>query len=143
MEIEIKQLTTVTHEKLNAINSLLPVLLENATLLTYENLSELVNSDNTYIFVAEENEKIVGMLTLIIYKIPTGSKAWIEDVVVDKSTQGKGIGKLLVEHAISYAKTIDIKKINLTSNPIRVAANILYQKLGFTKRETNVYRLEL
>ncbi|MDR2917559.1 MAG: GNAT family N-acetyltransferase [Tannerella sp.] len=134
---------TVTQKILNEVNLLLPVLSENISSLTYDDLSELINSDNTYIFVAEDNGKIVGMLTLIIYKIPTGPKAWIEDVVVDKSTQGKGIGKLLVEHAISYARTIDIKKINLTSSPFRVAANILYQKLGFIKRETNVYRLDL
>jgi ribosomal protein S18 acetylase RimI-like enzyme len=80
-------------------------------------------------------------MTLVFNKIPTGDKLWIEDVVVDKVARGKGLGKELIQFAIKYAKNKNVKTINLTSSPERVAANKLYQKLGFMLRETNVYRL--
>ena len=143
MEIKVKQLTTVTQDVFNKINYLLPVLSEGIPLLTYDKLIDIVNSDNTTVFVAEENEEIVGMLTFVTYRIPSGLKAWIEDVVVDDTKQGKGIGRALVERAIEYANQLNICKIDLTSSPNRVAANILYQKIGFVKRETNVYRFLL
>jgi GNAT superfamily N-acetyltransferase len=141
--LKIKQLTTVNQKVLNKINSLLPELFENASVLSLQQLEEMINDDNTTIFIAEENEEIIGMLTFVIYRIPSGLKAWIEDVVVDKEYQGKGIGKILVQRAIDYAKELGINKIDLTSSLFRVAANILYPKLGFKKRETNVYRLEI
>ena len=141
--MEIKQLTTATQDVLSRINSLLSVLTENLPLLTYDNLVEIIDSDNTTVFVAEENGEIAGMLTFVTYRIPSGQKAWIEDVVVDKSKQGKGVGKALVERAIEYAEQLNISKVDLTTAPFRVAANILYQKIGFIKRETNVYRLQM
>ena len=141
--MEIKQLTTATQDVLSKINSLLSVLTENLPLLTYDNLVEIIDSDNTTVFVAEENGEIAGMLTFVTYRIPSGQKAWIEDVVVDKSKQGKGVGKALVERAIEYAEQLNISKVDLTTAPFRVAANILYQKIGFIKRETNVYRLQM
>ena len=140
MGIKVNQLTTASHDVLNAINSLLPVLSEEIQLLTYDKLFEIINSDNTTIFVAEENGEIVGMMTFVTYRIPSGLKAWIEDVVVDNSKQGKGIGIALIEKAIEYANQLNIIKIDLTTAPFRVAANALYQKIGFIKRETNVYR---
>ena len=141
MKIEIKELVSFTEEQLEVINSLLQVLTENTPLLTYDALSEIISANNTYVFIAEYNEKIIGMLTLVTYRIPSGAKAWIEDVAVDKTYHGKGIGRSLTEHAISHAKSLNIRKIDLTSSPDRVAANILYQKIGFLKRETNYYRL--
>ena len=140
MGIIIKQLTSASQDVLNKINSLLPVLSENVQLLTINNLEEIINSDNSTVFIAEDNGEIVGMMTFVTYRIPSGPKAWIEDVVVDKSKQGKGIGKALIERAIEYATQLNIIKVDLTTAPFRVAANILYQKIGFTKRETNVYR---
>jgi len=140
MGIKIKQLTTASQDVLNRINSLLPVLSEDMPLLTYDKLVEIINSDNITIFVAEENGEIVGMMTFVTYRIPSGLKAWIEDVVVDNSKQGQGIGRALIEKAIEYANQLNIIKIDLTTAPFRVAANALYQKIGFTKRETNVYR---
>jgi len=140
MGIKVNQLTTASQDVLNAINSLLPVLSEEIQLLTYDKLFEIINSDNTTIFVAEENGEIVGMMTFVTYRIPSGLKAWIEDVVVDNSKQGKGIGIALIEKAIEYANQLNIIKIDLTTAPFRVAANALYQKIGFIKRETNVYR---
>ncbi|MDL2238752.1 GNAT family N-acetyltransferase [Bacteroidales bacterium OttesenSCG-928-K03] len=141
--MRIKQLTTLSGEILNKINNLLPILSDNVRTLKHEELEEMINDKNTVIFIAEEDEDIVGMLVFIIYKLPSGVKAWIEDVIVKEEQQGRGIGRMLVETAIEYAKKLNIKKIDLTSSPFRIAANILYPKLGFKKRDTNVYRLEL
>ena len=140
METEIKQLASFTEEQLEAINSLLQVLTPNTPRLTCDDLSDIISAKNTYIFVAEYDKKIAGMLTLVTYRIPSGAKAWIEDVAVDNTFQGKGIGRSLTEHAINYAKKLNIRKIDLTSSSDRIAANILYQKIGFIKRVTNYYR---
>ena len=143
MKIKINQLTVASQEVLNKINSLLNVLAADARVLTFDELVEILNSDNTAVFIAEEDGEIVGMMTFVTYRIPSGLKALIEDVAVDTSKQGKGIGKALIERAIEYAKQLNISKMDLTTAPFRVAANALYQKLGFVKRETNVYRLML
>jgi len=143
MKIKINQLTVASQEVLNKINSLLNVLTADARVLTFDELVEILNSDNTAVFIAEEDGEIVGMMTFVTYRIPSGLKAWIEDVAVDTSKQGKGIGNALIDRAIEYAKQLNISKVDLTTAPFRVAANALYQKLGFVKRETNVYRLML
>ena len=143
MKIKINQLTVASQEVLNKINSLLNVLAADARVLTFDELVEILNSDNTAVFIAEEDGEIVGMMTFVTYRIPSGLKAWIEDVAVDTSKQGKGIGNALIDRAIEYAKQLNISKVDLTTAPFRVAANALYQKLGFVKRETNVYRLML
>ena len=140
METEIIQLESFTEEQLEAINSLLQVLTPNTPRLTYDDLAEIISAKNTYVFVVEYDKKIAGMLTLVTYRIPSGAKAWIEDVAVDIAFQGKGIGKSLTEHAINFAKNLNIRKIDLTSSSDRIAANILYQKIGFVKRVTNYYR---
>jgi Predicted acetyltransferase len=132
-----------SQEVLNKVNSLLKVLTADARVLTFDELVEILNSDNTAVFIAEEDGEIVGMMTFVTYRIPSGLKAWIEDVAVDTSEQGKGIGKALIERAIEYAKQLNISKVDLTTAPFRIAANVLYQKIGFVKRETNVYRLLL
>jgi len=141
MEIKINQLTKATQEVLDKINYLLTVLSAESSMLTFDMLVEIINSENSTIFIAEDNGEIVGMMTFVTYRIPSGFKAWIEDVAVDKSMQGKGIGKALIEKAIECANQLNISKIDLTTAPFRVAANILYQKIGFVKRDTNVYRL--
>jgi len=81
------------------------------------------------------------MLSLVVFSIPTGTKAWVEDVVVAQVARGKGVGMALMNHALAVAKNAGAKSVDLTSRPSREAANKLYQKLGFTARETNVYRL--
>ena len=140
--MEINQLITVNHEVFSAFEKLLSQLSDNIK-LTKENLSEVINSKDTYIFVAEEDGEIIGILTLITYLIPSGRKSWIEDVVVNNNIRGKGIGRKLVQHAIDHASAMGITKIDLTSSFERVATNELYQKMGFKKRDTNVYRLEI
>jgi ribosomal protein S18 acetylase RimI-like enzyme len=95
------------------------------------------------LFVAREHGEIVGSLSLVLFRIPTGLRAWIEDVVVDESARGKGVGEALSRAAIDHALKAGAKTVDLTSRPSREAANRLYERLGFKKRETNVYRYEL
>ena len=141
--MKIYKLTAVTDEVLTAFRTLIPQLAPDCILPTKEDLEVIVKSDTTLLFMAEENNEVLGTLTLVFNKIPTGDKVWIEDVVVDASARGKGVGIKLLEFSIAYAELKGIKNINLTSSPDRVAANNLYRKLGFIQRETNVYRLTM
>ena len=104
---------------------------------------KLIASPCSRLFLLQCDGNVVGMLTLGIYFSPTGSKAWIEDVVVDEACRGCGFGRVLVTHAIDCCKAEEIDTVYLTSNPRRVAANALYQSIGFERKETNMYRLEL
>jgi ribosomal protein S18 acetylase RimI-like enzyme len=140
--MRIYEANMVTKAIVNAFKNLIPQLSPNCPVPSKSELENLINSNNTLIFIAEENE-IIGTLTLVFNKIPTGNKVWIEDVVVDNAARGKGVGEKLIRFAIDYVTSKGIKQINLTSGPERIAANKLYQKLSFTKRETNVYRLTI
>jgi len=95
------------------------------------------------VFVARVDGEIVGSLTLVFYRIATGLKAWIEDVVVDESARGHGVGEALHMAALDEARRHGAKAVSLTSRPSREAANRLYQRIGFSSRETNVYRYDL
>ena len=110
--------------------------------LTEEMFNQLLASPNSHLFFLLKDEQIAGMLTVGIYHSPTGGKAWIEDVVVDESFRGQGLSKLLVAHAIEFTKSKQIPLLMLTSNSKRVAANKLYQTMGFERKETNVYRMK-
>ena len=137
----ISELTDPSSTALESINQLLPQLSSKASPITMERLSELVGSGSTMIFICTNEEaKIVGMLSLVIMKIPTGNKAWVEDVVVDQNARGQGLGKSLMDHALEEAGKLGVKTIDLTSRPSRKNANRLYQSLGYRIRETNVYR---
>ena len=139
--ITISELKEGSAEVLTSINQLLPQLSLNAQGISMDRLLELVESDNTIIFLGTDKDgQILGMLSLIVMKIPTGNKAWIEDVVVDSKARGQGLGKALMNHALEEAKKLEVKSIDLTSRPTREAANLLYQSLGYQKLETNVYR---
>lgn len=138
--MKISEVDKVNDYVLNAIENLIPQLSSTSKIPSKTDLETIVNSNSTYLFIAEENNNILGALTLVFNKIPTGEKAWIEDVVVDKLARGKGVGKSLTQFAIDYAISKGVTKIDLTSSPERIAANKLYQKLGFKKRTTNVYR---
>ena len=91
-------------------------------------------------FVAKMGDDIVGLLTLAIFRVPTGIRAWIEDVVVDERVRGQGIGETLNKEALMEARRRGAKTVDLTSRPSREAANRLYQRIGFVRRDTNVYR---
>ncbi|MEE0912884.1 MAG: GNAT family N-acetyltransferase [Paludibacteraceae bacterium] len=103
----------------------------------------IIESPNSHLLVATEDDELVGMLTIATYISPTGKKAWIEDVVVDEIYRGRGFAKELIFYAIDWARRHDILILMLTSNPKRVAANQLYPKMLFQRRETNVYRMDL
>ncbi|HXJ98552.1 MAG TPA: GNAT family N-acetyltransferase [Gelidibacter sp.] len=141
--MKIYKLITVTDEVVHAFEKLVPQLAPDCTLPSKEDLQAIVDSNHTILFMAEEHNELLGTLTLVLNKIPTGNKVWIEDVVVDSSARGKGVGEALIQFAVAYVKDQNITSINLTSSPDRVAANKLYQKLGFIKRQTNVYRLTI
>lgn len=126
----------------DAIARLLPQLSKNAVLPSQEELTKLLAEDNTHLIVAEIDGVIAGMLSLVIVNIPTGGKAWIEDVVVDEQFRGQNIGARLVEFALNTAENLAVKKVYLTSNPSRKAAHALYKKCGFETYDTTVFRVK-
>ena len=125
------------------LQHLLDQLTPTPVALSEEQLRALMADTSSHLYLLEEEGSIVGMLTLGIYLSPTGSKGWIEDVVVDSEARGRGYGKLLVEYAIAEARRAGVGQLMLTSNPMRVAANLLYQTMGFQRKETNCYRMML
>ena len=137
--VEIKTYSAEYHE---AMQRFLVQLTTNPMTLTEEMLRQLLASENSHLFFLIKDEQIAGMLTVGIYYSPTGGKAWIEDVVVDETFRGQGLSKLLVAHAIEFTQSQGIPSLMLTSNPKRIAANKLYQAMGFTHKETNVYRMK-
>lgn len=141
--IKVEIATTVTSEIADAITELISQLTDSLSKPSCDYLRQILESDTTTLFLAKENDKIVGMLSLIIYLVPSGKKSWIEDVVIDNHSRGKGIAKQLIEQAFSFAKNQGVEKIDLTSNNKRIAAHQLYKKLDFVKRDTSVFRKTL
>lgn len=141
--IKIERITSADSSTAEAISLLLKQLSSQAFTFTERELATLVTDPSSTLFLLYAEGKIAGMLTLGTYLSPTGRKAWIEDVVVDSSQRGKGYGKMLVEHAIEYARTLSPCTLMLTSNPARIAANELYRASGFEQKITNVYRMPL
>jgi ribosomal protein S18 acetylase RimI-like enzyme len=130
-----------TDELVEALARLLPQL-SSAPPPDAAALSAVLAGESV-MFVARVEGKIVGSLTLVLYRIPTGLKAWIEDVVVDEAARGHGVGEALNLAALEEARRHGVKAVSLTSRPSRAAANRLYQRIGFSARDTNVYRYDL
>ena len=130
-----------TAEVVAALARLLPQL-SSANPPDAAELATILAGDTT-MFVARVDGVIVGSLTLVLYRIATGLKAWIEDVVVDESARGHGVGEALNQAALEAARGRGAKAVSLTSRPSRSAANRLYQRIGFSPRDTNVYRYDL
>ena len=143
MSVHVEIADEATQELLEGLNELLPQLSTNAAPLTTTDVEALVASPVTVLFVARDEGRIVGSLTLVVFAIPTGLRAWIEDVVVDGSARGAGVGEALTNAAIEESRRRHVRSIDLTTRPSREAANRLYARLGFELRETNVYRLTL
>lgn len=141
MNIEI--LTDINEAILERMHHLMAQLCPACPSLNLNHYQELIDHPGTLLIVAKQEEIIVGSLTLAWYPIPTGLRMWIEDVVVDEASQGQKIGEQLVLFAIDQARKRGGRILDLTSRPNRLAANKLYQKLGFELRETNPYRLKL
>jgi len=143
VEIRIEVATSVTDELVAAFERLVPQLSSSSPPPTREHLARIVDSDSCSLLIARDREQIVGSLTLVVFPIPTGARAWIEDVVVDSSARGKGVGEALNLKALEIARAEGAVTVDLTSRPSREAANRLYQRIGFVKRDTNVYRYDL
>lgn len=147
----------VTEDLVRAIHHLLPQLSGSARLPSGLEIDEIVASRATTLLFAsddgagsdeadqagEQGGPIVGMLTLVTFRLPTGVRAWIEDVVVDTGARGRGVGEALTQAAIELAADRGAQTVDLTSRPSREAANRLYRRMGFEPRETNVYRFPL
>jgi ribosomal protein S18 acetylase RimI-like enzyme len=142
--MRIQECNSVDAELLEAIRRLIPQLSNSAAPPTEAQLGEIVDSRATRLLLARDDDgAIVGSLTLVTIRIPTGVGVWIEDVVVDAAARGRGTGEALVREAVRLAESAGARAVNLTSRPDREAANRLYARLGFQRRETNFYRLEL
>ena len=132
----------MTSELVAAFTRLMPQLSSSSPPPSRAELAQIATSEASVLFVARDTAgAIVGSLTLALFRVPTGVRAWIEDVVVDETARGAGAGGALVMAAVDRACAGGAKSIDLTSRPSREAANRLYQRLGFDERTTNVYRL--
>ena len=141
--MDIVEVTQVTDEITAAMARLVPQLSASNPAPTPQELEEIVSSPATVLLVARDPERggeIEGTLTLALFRIPTGLRAWIEDVVVDQSARRRGVGEALSRAAIQRAQAAGARTVELTSRPSREEANRLYRRLGFVQRETNVYR---
>ncbi len=138
--MNVEEVTEVSAQLVEAFARLTPQLSRSAPPPGEQELERIVQSDATRLLVAKLDGAIVGSLTLAVFPIPTGVRAWIEDVVVDEGVRGQGIGAALNQEALKVAQDQGARTVDLTSRPSREAANRLYQRLGFKQRETNVYR---
>jgi len=143
MTVQVEIAKRVDNNLVMAFQRLIPQLSKSNPAPTQEQLESIVASDSSYVLIAKVDGVIVGSLTLVIFHIPTGIRAWIEDVVVDADARGKGVGEELNKFALTEAKRQGATTVDLTSRPSREAANRLYQRLGFKARETNVYRYDV
>jgi ribosomal protein S18 acetylase RimI-like enzyme len=141
--ITVEEATAVSPELVEAMQRLVPQLSRSSPPPDADALQRIVDSDASILLVAFDGEAIVGSLTLVVFGIPTGTRAWIEDVVVDEAARGKGVGATLNAVALARAGAEGARTVDLTSRPSREAANRLYRRLGFVARDTNVYRFEL
>lgn len=144
--MHIKQVSEVTEELHESLQRLVPQLGAHKVPPTRQELKDLVGSESSTLLVARETDEsgpIVGMLSLTVYRVPTGLRSIIEDVVVEGSARRKGIGEALMQKAIELARDAGAEGISLTSNSQREAANRLYQSLGFQLRQTNPYYYRL
>lgn len=141
--VRIDVVESVSPELVDAFARLLPQLSASAPPTSFDELEAIVSSAATSLIVARDGEQILGTLTLAVFRIPTGVRAWIEDVVVDEATRGRGIAEALTRQAVELASAAGARSVELTSRPTREAANRLYRRLGFEERETNVLRLTL
>ncbi len=141
----IEEVVSFTPQITRILHHLLLQLNKASQMMTDSQVKELLASGYAYLFFAKskKDDSVVGMVTLILYRTPHKYKGVMEDVVVDKPSRRRGIGKKLLQHGIAYAQEKGVEVVDLTSNPLREEANRLYQQLGFIKRQTNIYRLTL
>jgi ribosomal protein S18 acetylase RimI-like enzyme len=142
--VKVEIATTLTPAIVDAVERLVGQLSRSAAPPTTAELSDIVSSPATDLFIAiDDGGTIIGTATLVTFRIPTGMRAWIEDVVVDDAGRGQGVGTVLTEAMVERAQELGCRTVDLTSRPSRQSANRMYQRAGFVARDTNVYRLDL
>ncbi len=140
MTVSVHVASTIDDAVVKAFETLIPQLSSSNPPPSAAALQAIVDHDACHLLIASEDNVILGALTLVVFPIPTATRAWIEDVVVDGAARGKGVGESLSLEAIKIAAGLGAKTVELTSRPSREAANRLYQRIGFVARDTNVYR---
>lgn len=140
MNVDVEVLTEVTNEVVEAFGRLLPQLSATASPLDTSALSAIVAAPSSTVLLARHDGQIVGTLTLAMFPIPTGLRAWIEDVVVDEAARGKRVGEALTLAAVRLAHEAGARTVDLTTRPSREAAGRLYERVGFEQRESRLYR---
>lgn len=140
MTVHVEVLREVTDEVVEAFRRLTPQLSSSADPPDREALTGIVGSPASTLLIARSEDEIAGTLTLVMFPIPTGLRAWIEDVIVDQAARGQGIGEILTTEALTLAKAAGAKTVDLTSRPSREAAGRLYERVGFEPRSTRHYR---
>ena len=142
--MKVEEATAVTTELLDAFGRLIPQLSKSSPPPSESELEAIVTAEDTHLLIARDDDgTITGTTTLVVFRIPTGVRALIEDVVVDSAYAGRGISYEIARFAVDLARRHGAKTVDLTSRPSREAANHVYKKLGFEQRETNVYRFSL
>jgi ribosomal protein S18 acetylase RimI-like enzyme len=142
--VKVEIATTLTPAIVDAVDRLVPQLSQSKPPPSVDELGELVSSPATDLFIAlDDDGTIVAMATLVNFRIPTGLRGWIEDVVVDQSARGRGVGEAVTQAMLDRARELGCLTVDLTSRPARDVANRLYQRAGFVKRDTNVWRFTL
>jgi ribosomal protein S18 acetylase RimI-like enzyme len=142
--MRIEECTAAGDDVVEAMATLIPQLSSSSPPPTAASLAGIVASDACHLLLARDDDgTILGSMTLVVFPIPTGTRAWIEDVVVDGAARGRGVGEQLNREALDLARRLGAKTVDLTSRPSREAANRLYRRIGFEQRETNVYRYSL
>lgn len=140
--MEIRELTSLNDAQWECLDVLMKQLSDEKT-VSRSMMEDVINDPGSHLYALFDGERIAGCATLSVYYSPTGRKACIEDVVVNTDYRGRHLGRMLLEHLIAQARTMSPIEIHLTSRPVRVAANALYQSMGFVKRDTNFYKLVL
>ncbi len=140
--IVVEAAASVDDDLCAAVSVLVPQLSRSSPPPTREQLERIVADPGNILFLARDGSRVVGMLTLVVFRIPTAVRAWIEDVVVDEGSRGTGVAAELVQAALDRADAEGARTVDLTSRPDREVANRLYVRLGFERRETNVYRYQ-
>ncbi len=140
--MKVVEANEVTDSLVEAFTRLIPQLSRKSRIPSASELGKIVSSDASTLLLAYDGDRIVGSLTLVMFRIPTGLRAWIEDVVVDETARRQGVAEALNREALRRATETGARTVDLCSRPSREAAIRLYQKLGFKERGTNVYRFE-
>lgn len=141
--MEIYEAKEVTDELEEAFQRLIPQLSTSSAVPGRKELQAMIDSPAVILLMARDEGRIVGSLSLVVFRIPTGVRAWIEDVVVDQAARGRGAGEALTRAALERAQKEGSKTVDLTSRPSREAANRLYQRVGFELRHSNLYRYQI